>query len=91
MELQIVRFAAKDYCAKSKRWVFVDDSNEKLGYRLRQSQLEKVPYTLVIGDAEVKDNLVTYRAFGSEKQIQCSANEFLALLKDEIKNKDKKA
>ncbi len=71
--------------------VTVNDSNEKLGYRLRQSQIEKVPYTLVIGDAEVNNNLVTYRAFGSEKQIQTPTNEFLALLKAEIKTKKKKA
>lgn len=61
--------------------------NEKLGYRLRQSQIAKIPYTLVVGDREMNENLVTYRKFGKEDQITVSYKEFVAMMRAEIKNK----
>jgi threonyl-tRNA synthetase len=64
-----------------------DDANEKLGYRLRNSVMRKIPYTVVIGDNEVNNNLVTYRKYGSQEQITVSYDEFLSLLKTNIKNK----
>ena len=65
----------------------MDDSNEKLGYRLRGSQMRKIPLTLVIGDHERDDRTVTYRRFGSQEQITVKLDEFVALLKDEVANK----
>ena len=66
----------------------IDSSEEKLGYRLRNSQLQKTPYTLVIGDKEKANGTVTYRKFGTEKQITVTKEEFIELIKKEIKNKD---
>lgn len=67
--------------------VELDDSNEKLGYRLRNAQVEKVPFTLVLGDKEVEDNSVTYRVFGEQKQVTVSLDKFVELILDSIKNK----
>ncbi len=67
--------------------VELDDSNEKLSYRLRQSQVAKIPYTLVIGDTEKKDNLVTYRKFGDTAQVTIPYADFMRRIKQEIKDK----
>ena len=67
--------------------VALDESNEKLGYRMRSSQMRKVPFTLVLGDQERDDKTVTYRRFGAQEQITVSIEEFLKLIDDEIKNK----
>ena len=67
--------------------VALDDSNDKLGYRMRSSQMKKIPYTLVLGDHERDDRTVTYRRFGVQEQITVSIDEFLKLIDDEIKNK----
>lgn len=63
----------------------VDDRNEKIGYRMRESQVMKIPYTVVIGDSEVKNETITYRRFGSKEQITTSVDEFIALIEKEIK------
>lgn len=66
----------------------LDDSNEKLGYRLRNSQVKKAPLTLVIGDNEVSDNSVTYRRYSKKEQITVSREEFLKMIRKEIDNKE---
>ncbi|MCR5309206.1 MAG: threonine--tRNA ligase [Bacilli bacterium] len=67
--------------------VNLDDSNEKLGYRLRNSQIKKIPYTIVIGDNEKNNGSVTYRKFGSQEQINASIDEFMKLVDDVVANK----
>ena len=67
--------------------VKLDDSNEKLGYRLRNAQMNKVPFTLVIGDNEKEQNLVTFRRYGTTEQVSVKTSEFIRLLKNEVKNK----
>ena len=67
--------------------VALDESNEKLGYRMRSSQMRKVPFTLVLGDQERDNRTVTYRRFGANEQITVSIEEFLKLVDDEVKNK----
>ena len=67
--------------------VNLDDSNEKLGYRLRNSQIKKIPYTIVVGDNEKNNGSVTYRKFGSQEQINVSIDEFIKLVDDVIANK----
>ena len=67
--------------------VELDDANEKLGYRLRNSQVRKIPYTIVIGDHERDDKTVTYRKYGQKDQITVSLDEFNKLLKEEIETK----
>ena len=66
--------------------VKVDDREEKLSYRLRESQLMKIPYTLVLGDKEVEENTITYRKFGTTEQVNMPINEFLEKIFIEIKN-----
>ena len=81
---------AKDICKKFKELGFrceLDDSNEKLGYRLRSSQMRKIPLTIVIGDHERDDNTVTYRRFGKQDQITVPLDEFIKLVQEEIANK----
>ena len=63
-----------------------DFRDEKLGYKIREAQTKKVPYTLVIGDNEVKDNTVTYRLHGSTEQSTVSVDEFISLIQDNVKN-----
>ncbi|WP_242364076.1 threonine--tRNA ligase [Limosilactobacillus antri] len=57
--------------------VVVDDRNEKMGYKIREAQTQKVPYTLVVGDDEVKDNTVSVRKYGEEAQNSMSQDDFM--------------
>jgi threonyl-tRNA synthetase len=59
----------------------VDFRDEKLGYKIREAQTKKIPYSLVIGDNEVQNNLVTYRRHGSQAQVTVTVDEFIALIK----------
>lgn len=85
-----------DYCyALKKSWetegirVEVDDRNEKIGYKIRQGQLEKIPYLLVIGDKEVENHTVSVRKRSVGELGAVPAAEFLAKLKTEIANKER--
>ena len=49
--------------------VELDDSNDKLGYRMRNAQMKKIPYTIVLGDQERDNDTVTYRKYGEKEQI----------------------
>ena len=69
--------------------VQLDDSNDKLGYRMRNSQVKKIPFTIVLGDHERDDRTVTYRRFGAQEQITVTVEEFMNLIKDEIKYRKK--
>ena len=64
--------------------VEIDQSEEKLGYRIRQAQVEKIPYSVVIGDKERDERLLTYRLYGSQVQTTVSLQELLTLIKKEI-------
>ncbi len=66
----------------------LDDRNEKLGYRLREAQTKKVPYTLILGDNEKQDNTISYRLHGQKETTTVSQAEFVKLIKEEIKNKE---
>ena len=65
----------------------VDDREEKLSYKMRESQTRKIPYTLIIGDKEKESEMVTYRKFGSQESTTVDIKEFVELIKNEIKNK----
>ncbi len=67
--------------------VELDDRNEKLGYRLREAQTSKIPYTLILGDNEKESNTVSYRLFGSKETTTVSLDEFIKLIEDEQKDK----
>ena len=65
--------------------VELDDREEKVGYRMREAVIEKVPFVLVLGQKEVDDKLVSYRRRGSQDTTTVSYDEFIDLLKKEIK------
>ncbi len=83
----------QEYCQKLEQ-IFKDAGiryeadyrDEKLGYRIRESQIKKVPYALVIGDNEMNNNLVTYRKHGTQQQITVTIEEFVALIKEHNEN-----
>lgn len=65
----------------------LDDRNEKLGYRLREAQTNKVPYTLILGDQEKENQTISYRLHGEQKTTTVTKDDFLKLIKEEINNK----
>lgn len=66
--------------------VEVDDRNEKMGYKIRASQTQKIPYQIVIGDKEVAENTLTVRRYGSKEMNTMAAEEYLSSVDFEIKN-----
>ena len=67
--------------------VELDDRNEKLGYRLREAQTKKIPYTLILGDNEKDNNTISYRLFGEKDTTTVDKDEFVKLITEEIKSK----
>ena len=66
--------------------VELDDSDEKLSYKMRGSSVQKIPYTLILGDKEKDSNLISYRKLGSKETHTIDKNEFIKLLQDDVKN-----
>ena len=67
--------------------VNIDLRDEKLSYKMRESQTNKIPYTLILGDNEKDNNLVSYRCFGTKETISMNKNEFLDKIKEEIEKR----
>ena len=67
--------------------VELDRRNEKVGYKMREAQMRKIPYILVIGDSEVENDTVTYRKYGEVEKTTVSTDEFIKLITDEINNR----
>ncbi len=67
--------------------VEIDDREEKLGYKIREAQVKKIPYQIVIGDNEVENKSVTYRKHGEQKQVTVAKADFIKLIQKEIKEK----
>jgi threonyl-tRNA synthetase len=67
--------------------VDINERNEKLGYKIREAQLQKVPYTLVLGDNEVNDGTVNSRKFGCQTPESLSSENFVLLIKQQIKQR----
>ena len=65
--------------------VELDSRDEKMGYKIRESQMKKIPYTLVLGNNERDNNTVTYRKFGSEDSTTIDMNDFIDLIKKQVK------
>lgn len=65
----------------------LDDRNEKLGYRIREAQTNKIPVELVVGDGEIADRAVTVRKYGSKDAVKKTLDEFLADIQEEIESK----
>ncbi len=64
--------------------VILDDRDEKLNYKIRESQVMKTPYTLIIGDSEMEEGKVTYRPYGTTENINVNKDEFIAMITEEI-------
>ena len=66
--------------------VSIDDREEKLNYKIRESQTKKIPYTLVLGDNEANSESVTYRHFGTTESVNISLSDFVNKLVEEVQN-----
>ena len=64
--------------------VELDDREEKLGYKMRESVMKKIPYSIILGQKEVDNKNISYRVHGSEETITVSKEEFINLIKDKI-------
>ena len=67
----------------------LDDRNEKIGYKIREAQLEKIPYMVIVGEKEQAENAVSVR---SRKDGDCGAmtlDDFLAALREEIRTRQR--
>ena len=67
--------------------VKLDDREEKLSYRMRESQTKKVPLTLIIGDKERDENTISFRKFGSKDTTTVTKEEFVKMVKEDIAKK----
>ena len=68
--------------------VEVDDRSEKIGYKIRQAQMAKVPYMLVVGDKEVEEGTVNVRKHGGDELGSVPFEEFFNSIKIEIKERN---
>ena len=75
-----------DDLRKSGLRVELDDRQEKIGYKIREAQLNKIPYMLILGDKEVQNNQVGVRSRGEGDIGAMDEEEFIQKLKEEIKN-----
>jgi threonyl-tRNA synthetase len=68
--------------------VELDDREEKLGYKMRESVMKKIPYSIILGQKEVDNKNISYRVHGSEETITVSKEEFINLIKEKIEKKE---
>ncbi|MBL6007805.1 threonine--tRNA ligase [Bacillus sp. 2CMS4F] len=83
-----------DYCEKVQSELKrlgiranIDERNEKLGYKIRESQMQKIPYMLVLGDQEVNEKAVNVREFGHQKSEQVPFQVFKENIVKQVKNR----
>ncbi len=67
--------------------VEIDDRREKINYKIREVQTEKIPFALVVGDKEAEQGTVAVRRYGQQNTNTMSLNDFENIIKDEIKSK----
>ena len=77
----------KELLDKEDFRVELDDRDEKLNYKMRESVLSKVPYTLILGDKERDNNTISYRLRGEKETNTLSIEEFINKIYEEINNK----
>lgn len=65
----------------------IDDRDEKLGYRIREANLKKITYQVVVGDEEIQNKTLKVRHYGKQEQTSMTFKEFLKKLQVEIQNK----
>lgn len=78
----------KDLLEKEGIRVILDDRDEKLGYKMREAQIKKYPYNLILGQKECDDKTISYRHHGSEKTTTLDKKELIKKLKEEIDSKE---
>ena len=83
-----------EYCKKLKEKLLdedirinYNDSEESMNKKIRQSNIMKNPYTIIIGDKERDNNLISYRKYGSNETTSISLDEFINQIKEEIKKR----
>ena len=96
VQVQIIPVSEKhfDYSKKLEK-IFMENNirceadyrNEKLGYKIRSAQLEKIPYMLIVGDKEAENNEVSVRSHKNGDIGTKSLDDFLSMILEEIKNK----
>ena len=67
--------------------VSIDAREEKLSYRMREAQTKKIPYTIILGDKERDENLISYRLHGSNETNSLNKDEFIKFIKEQINDK----
>lgn len=67
--------------------VEIDDRREKINYKIREVQTEKIPFALVVGDKETEEKTVAVRRYGQQNTSTMSLNDFAALIREEIQSK----
>ena len=78
-------YKIKEALASEGFRVEVDARNEKLGYRIREAQLKKIPVEIVVGDGEIAEGSVNIRRFGVQGNTSMKLEDAIALFKDEVK------
>ncbi|MBO0992302.1 threonine--tRNA ligase [Bacillus sp. SD088] len=73
-----------DELKKSGLRVEMDERDEKMGYKIREAQMKKIPYMLVVGENEIKEQAVNVRKYGEKKSETIPFETFLAALKEEV-------
>ena len=68
--------------------VELDHRNEKLSYKMRESQTRKIPFTIILGQNEVDNKTISYRRFGTTETITVSQEEFIEFVNQVIENKE---
>ncbi|MBP3039922.1 threonine--tRNA ligase [Bacillaceae bacterium Marseille-Q3522] len=74
----------KDKLAKEGFRVEMDGRNEKIGYKIREAQMQKIPYMLVLGEKEIEAGAVNVRKYGEQKSETVPFEQFIASLKAEV-------
>ncbi len=68
--------------------VNLDDRNEKLSYRMREAQISKIPYSIIIGDKEIEEDTISYRRYKEPNTHTLPKAEFIKFILDKIENKE---
>ncbi|MGM0956665.1 MAG: His/Gly/Thr/Pro-type tRNA ligase C-terminal domain-containing protein [Bacillota bacterium] len=83
-----------DYCIEVQEQlrkvgirVTIDERDEKLGYKMREAQIQKIPYIAVIGDTEMQEKTLNIRQHGEKTSRQLSIDDFQHLAAQQIKNR----
>lgn len=86
-----------DYAFELKKKMFdlglrveVDDRNEKVGYKMREAQVKKIPYMLVVGDQEMESDTVNMRRHGEKETTTMTVDEFIQYIQKNIAEKSQK-